>query len=147
MPLRITRRVQGPAEYKATLTLPFELRQKSRLLTRLDDGEEIGLLLPRGTVLRHGDLLCIEDGRVARVIAAPEDVSTAATTEPPRLARACYHLGNRHVPVQIDDAWLRYRYDYVLDAMVEALGLEVIRERAPFEPETGAYEARHLRGR
>lgn len=122
-----------------TLTLAFEQRQKSRLRTRLDDGREAGLFLPRGTVLRGGDCLRGEDGSVVRVVAAPEAVSTAFHRDAQVLARACYHLGNRHVALQIDHSWVRYLHDHVLDAMVESLGLRVFFENAPFEPEAGAY--------
>ncbi len=122
-----------------SLTLAFEQRQKSRLRTRLDDGREAGLFLPRGSVLRGGDCLRGEDGTVVRVVAAPEAVSTAFHRDAQVLARACYHLGNRHVALQIDHSWVRYLHDHVLDAMVESLGLRVFFENAPFEPETGAY--------
>jgi urease accessory protein len=141
--LILTERMTGAAESAATLTLPFELRQRSRLRTRLDSGEDAGLLLPRGTVLRDGDLLRADSGLVVRVVAAAEDVSTVAADEPTSLARAAYHLGNRHVPLQIGVGWLRYRHDRVLDAMAAELGLEIIREQAPFEPEAGAYAGGH----
>ena len=131
---------------QATLTLPFEQRQKSRLRTRLDNGEEVGLFLPRGTVLRHGDRLRAANGRVVEVRAAPETVSTARTDDPLRLARAAYHLGNRHVALQLGPGWLRYLHDHVLDGMVRELGLEVIYEQAPFEPEAGAYGGGHHHG-
>ncbi|MCP5419420.1 MAG: urease accessory protein UreE [Gammaproteobacteria bacterium] len=123
----------------ASLTLPFESRQKSRLLTHLDDGREARLFLPRGTVLRDGDLLRSEDGLVVRIKAASETVSTARCDDALHLARACYHLGNRHVPVQIGCNWLRYGHDHVLDALMRELGLSVHTEQAPFEPEAGAY--------
>ena len=131
---------------QATLTLPFEQRQKSRLRTRLDNGEEVGLFLPRGTVLRHGDRLRAANGRVVEVRAAPETVSTARTDDPLRLARAAYHLGNRHVALQLGPGWLRYLHDHVLDGMVRELGLEVVCEQAPFEPEAGAYGGGHHHG-
>lgn len=121
-----------------TLTLPFEQRQKSRLRTRLDNGVDVGLFLPRGTVLRHGDLLRTTSGLVVEVQAALESVSTAQTDDPLLLARAAYHLGNRHVPLQVGPGWLRYLHDHVLDRMVQELGLAVISEQAPFEPEAGA---------
>ncbi len=122
-----------------TLTLPFELRQKSRLHTTLDDGTEAGIILDRGTVLRDGDLLRADNGIVIAVRAAAEGVSTAYTNDEHLLARACYHLGNRHVPLQIGHGWLRYQHDHVLDEMVARLGLSVKVESAPFEPEAGAY--------
>ncbi len=137
--LRASDIVHGEANPDASLTLPFEQRQKSRLRARLDNGEEIGLLLPRGTTLRDGDLVRAEDGRVVRVKAAPEAVTTASCDDPRLLAVAAYHLGNRHVPLQVGDGWLRFAHDHVLEAMVGGLGLSVRRERAPFEPEQGAY--------
>ncbi|MGA7802096.1 MAG: urease accessory protein UreE [Gammaproteobacteria bacterium] len=138
--LRLTEKLDEPVEAGATLTLPFGDRQKSRLRTRLDDGREAGLMLERGLVLRHGDCLRADDGTVVRVQAAPEAVSTAFSRDPLVVARACYHLGNRHVPLQIGDTWVRYLHDHVLDAMVEHLGLRVFAEHAPFEPEAGAYD-------
>jgi len=144
--LPIVERLNADSPAQATLTLPFEQRQKSRLRTRLDSGEEIGLFLPRGTVLRQGDRLRTADGRVIEVRAAPETVSTARTDEPLRLARAAYHLGNRHVALQLGPGWLRYLHDHVLDGMVRELGLDVIGEQAPFEPEAGAYGGGHHHG-
>lgn len=129
----------------STLTLSFDQRSRSRSRTRLDDGREAGLCLPRGTLLRGGDLLLTADGLRIRVQAADEQVSTAHTGDPLLLARACYHLGNRHVALQIDHRWIRYQHDHVLDDMVRGLGLELISENAPFEPETGAYHG-HTHG-
>ena len=134
-----TERVEGLVESKAWLTLPFESRQKSRLRTQLDTGEEVGLYLERGQILRHGDRLRSADGLVVEVRAAPETVSTLRSDDAARLARACYHLGNRHVALQVGDGWARYLHDHVLDDMVRGLGLAVTVEQAPFEPEAGAY--------
>lgn len=142
--LQIIERVREELPAQATLTLPFESRQKSRLRTRLDDGRDVGLFLARGTVLRHGDRLRTTSGLVVRVRAAPEAVSTARTDDALLLARAAYHLGNRHVALQIGPGWLRYLHDHVLDAMARELGLAVAGERAPFEPEAGAYGGGHL---
>jgi urease accessory protein len=125
------------------LVLPFESRQKTRLRTRLESGTEVGLFLDRGIVLRGGDLLLAEDGTVIEVVAALETVTTVSDSDPTRLARAGYHLGNRHVPVQIGAGWLRYGHDHVLDDMVRGLGLTVVVEKAPFEPEGGAYGHSH----
>jgi urease accessory protein len=121
------------------LVLPFEQRQKSRLRTKLSSGEEVGLLLDRGMVLRGGDKLLADDGRVIEVVAASESVSTVICDDPWQLARASYHLGNRHVSLQIGKGWLRYQHDHVLDDMVRGLGLRVATCTAPFEPEAGAY--------
>lgn len=138
--LQIVERLHEALPAETTLTLPFELRQKSRLRTWLDNGADVGLFLPRGTVLRHGDRLRTTTGLVVEVCAAPERVSTARTDDSLLLARTAYHLGNRHVPLQIDVGWLRYLHDHVLDRMVRELGLDVICEQAPFEPEAGAHD-------
>ncbi|AOV15989.1 urease accessory protein UreE [Acidihalobacter aeolianus] len=144
--IRIESLAEPDAAADATLTLPFELRQRSRLRAHLDDGGEVGLFLPRGGVLRHGDRLRAADGRVVEVRAAPETVSTARAASRLDLLRAAYHLGNRHVPLQVAEDWLRYAHDHVLDDMVRGLGLEVAVEQAPFEPEAGAYGGGHGHG-
>lgn len=131
--------LEQPEQVDAVLTLSFQDRQRSRLRAQLDSGEEVGWMLPRGHVLRDGDCLRAEDGRVIEVRAAPESVSIARTDDPWLLARAAYHLGNRHMPLQIGEGWLRYHHDHVLDHMVAEIGLLVTQEQAAFEPEAGAY--------
>ena len=121
------------------LVLPFELRQRSRLRATTVSGTELALLLPRGTVLRDGDRLRAVNGLIIAVQAATESVSTARSDDAAQLARVCYHLGNRHVPLQVGAGWLRYLADHVLDQMVTELGLAVVHEQAAFEPEAGAY--------
>jgi urease accessory protein len=150
--IQLTRKVTGPAKPQTTVSLTLDRRVKSRLRVMLDDGREAGVLLPRGETLKDGDCLASEDGLVVRVIAAPERVSTVATADPLLLARACYHLGNRHVALQIEPGRLRYLHDRVLDDLVRGLGLAVTVEQAPFEPEPGAYGGsahghRHEQGR
>lgn len=137
--VRITERLQTPAKADATLTLSFEQRQKSRQRIRLDSGEDAGLYLSHGITLRAGDRLLAEDGRVVEVRARVEPVTTAYSVDPHLLARAAYHLGNRHIALEIGAGWVRYREDHVLDGMVAALGLRTVREEQPFEPEAGAY--------
>lgn len=123
-----------------TLTLNKDQREKSRLKVTLDDGREGGLFFAKGTTFQEGDLIISIDGEtLVEVKAAPETVSTVKTDDPLALAKACYHLGNRHVSLQIEANFLRYQHDHVLDDMVRGLGLEVITEQAPFEPEAGAY--------
>lgn len=123
-----------------TLTLPFGDRRRSRLRARLDDGREVALLLPRGTQLRDGDRLRDQSGELCvSVRAADEMLSWACTTDPLLLARAAYHLGNRHVPVQVGPGWLAYLHDHVLDGMIAEMGLAVDTRRVPFEPEAGGY--------
>jgi urease accessory protein len=137
--LKLDKSVDHPRAAERRLHLPFGERSKSRLRAVLDNGEEAGLFLERGTILRDGDLLLADDGRVVEVQASPESVSTVHTDNPLQLARACYHLGNRHVALQIGTGWLRYQHDHVLDDMLRGFGLEVRVELAPFEPEGGAY--------
>ncbi len=123
------------------LALPFERRQIGRQRVTLSNGAEAGLKLPRGMVLREGDLLKSEDGHQVRVQAAPELVSLVHCETAQALARAAYHLGNRHVWVQVGQDWLSYLHDHVLDEMLVGLGLKVGSQYAPFEPEAGAYSA------
>lgn len=123
------------------LELAFETRCKSRLRTQLASGEDCGLFLERGTVLRGGDKLMANDGRVVEVLAAPERLMEAMSDEPLLLAKAAYHLGNRHVAVELQPDRLRFAADHVLGEMVRGLGLKVAEIEAPFEPESGAYGA------
>lgn len=128
-----------------TVVLPFALRQKSRQRVRLASGREAAIVLPPGVHLHDGDRLRSAEGTVVRVVAAAEPVSTARTDDPLRFARACYHLGNRHVALQIGSGFVRYQPDHVLDDMVRGLGLAVTHEVVAFEPEGGAY-AGHSHG-
>jgi len=137
--LKIHERLPHAKNASTTLTLPFELRQKSRLRVTLDDGREAGLVLSRGHILRNGDCLQAEDGSVIAIVAGNENVTTVTHNNPTELARAAYHLGNRHVSLQVGDGWLRYLADHVLDEMVSSLGFNTQHEPAPFEPESGAY--------
>ena len=118
------------------LVLPFDLRQKSRLRARLDNGEEVALILPRGRVLRGGDRVTAADGRELEIVAAPEKL---LHIESEALARVAYHLGNRHVPLEIGPGFVRIAEDHVLEEMVRRLGARVSHVEAPFEPEAGAY--------
>ena len=127
-------------DVRGTLKLPFESRQKSRLHTQLVSGEEVGLVLPRGEILRGGDLVTASDGRVIEIVAQDEKLLHVETKE---LARAAYHLGNRHVPVEVGESYLRIAEDHVLEEMLKKLGAKVSRVEAPFEPEAGAYAGGH----
>ncbi|HVV53090.1 MAG TPA: urease accessory protein UreE [Polyangia bacterium] len=132
--------VAPPGAANGTLTLPFGDRRRSRLRARLDDGREVALLLPRGTELRDGDRLSDASGAfTVAVRAAEETLSWARAEDHLLLARAAYHLGNRHVPVQIGAGWLAYQHDHVLDGMIVEMGLAVETRRASFEPESGGY--------
>ncbi len=139
----IERRTVSTATATDQLSLPFESRCKSRLRTQLDSGEECGLFLDRGAVLRAGDKLLGNDGRVVEVCAAPEALMEAVSDQPLLLARAAYHLGNRHVAVELavelGVGYVRFALDHVLGDMVRGLGLDVRETMDAFEPESGAY--------
>jgi urease accessory protein len=122
------------------LTLPFEQRQKSRLRAQAENGEEVALILPRGRVLRGGDRVAATDGREVEIVAAPEKLLHIESAE---LARVAYHLGNRHVPLQVGPGFLRIAEDHVLEQMARKLGARVSHVEAPFEPEAGAYGHQH----
>lgn len=132
-----------PTGARARLELPFELRQKSRLRAQLDSGEDVALVLPRGEVLRGGDLLEASDGSIVEVVARPEELLHVECDSPQELARAAYHLGNRHVAVQVGNGFLRIATDHVLEQMLKGLGARLTVVVAPFEPEAGAYGGAH----
>lgn len=127
----------------ASLVLPYELREKCRLRAALDTGEEVAIFTVRGTVLRDGDLLTGEDGRVVKVVAAPEATYRVTAPDAQALLRCAFHLGNRHTQAQVGSGYLRIRADAVLREMLHGLGATVIEEHAPFEPESGAYGGGH----
>ncbi|MFE4104858.1 urease accessory protein UreE [Almyronema epifaneia] len=124
------------------LSLTAEERSRSRHRFTADNGEAVYLNLPRGTHLRGGDLL--HEGNLdalVQIVAKPEPILTVMGTTPLDLLRAAYHLGNRHVPLEITPTYLRLAEDQVLAAMLQQLGLQVMNETAPFEPEVGAYQS------
>jgi urease accessory protein len=125
------------------MVLSWDQRERCRLRARLASGEEVALFLARGTVLRDGDLLSGEGGRVVRVVAAPEPTYLVRCVDAAMLARCAYHLGNRHTQAQVGPGWIRIRVDPVLKEMVLGLGAQVDEELAKFEPEAGAYAGGH----
>lgn len=146
--LRFDHRLDAASGTSRTLRLRYAERCRSRLRVTLEDGTEAGLFLPRGTMLRHGDVLAGADGTSVQVIAATEalyEVRAAPASADPAfdLLRAAYHLGNRHVPVQLDPGRLRLERDAVLRDLLLRLGLDVREVTAPFEPEAGAYGGGH----
>lgn len=142
----IRQRVSTQDHYDDRLVLPFDHRQKSRLRTRMESGTEVGLFLERGTILRDGDFLKTEDGLVVRVVAAPEKVYLVRCASTLELMRAAYHLGNRHVPLEIGDGWLKLKRDAVLRDMLVGLSAAVSEAELPFDPEAGAYGGGHSHG-
>jgi len=129
------------------LELPFDLRERSRLRARLLSGEEIGIDLPVGTILHHGSKLSLADGRVVAIEASHEQLLEVRGAGSADLVRIAYHIGNRHVPIQVGDGWLRILPDHVLKAMVVGLGGEVQAVTSRFEPERGAYGHSHVHHR
>lgn len=123
------------------LALTAEERTRSRYRFDLSDGEPILLRLPRGTVLKHLDYLQTDTETIIQILAKPEPTLTAIAPNPLLLLQAAYHLGNRHVPVEITPDYLRLAPDPVLEEMLRHLGLEVHSAIAPFQPEAGAYHS------
>ena len=141
--LVLTQRIES-TDTALELPLPFEYRQKARFRTKLADGTDAGWFLEHdGRPLRGGDCLLAEDGRVVRIVAKPEDVLHVTAVNAVELTRAAYHLGNRHVQLQVGEGWLRLLDDYVLADMLAQLGVSVEKIIAPFEPEAGAYGGGH----
>jgi urease accessory protein len=140
----------------ATLTLDWDVRQKSRFDAETSDGRRVGVFLPRGTLVRGGDVLLTQDGSLLRVVAAPQPVLriTACTdhhhghSHDPAfdLMRAAYHLGNRHVPIELKPDHLKIEPDHVLADLLRAMHLNVVEVSESFEPEGGAYAAGHGHG-
>ena len=138
---------QGLAEVlvrrASSVTLDWDLRQKSRFDAEDSAGQRVGVFLPRGTVVRGGDVLLTQDGSFIRVLAAPQDVLRITACpqhgSPFDLTRAAYHLGNRHVPIELQPDHLKIEPDHVLADMLRHMHLIVNAVREPFEPESGAY--------
>ena len=126
------------------IELRFEQRERSRLRACLASGEEIGIDLAVGTILSHGNRLVLDDGRVVAVEAALEALLQVTAEDLATLARIAYHIGNRHVPIQVGDGWLRLLPDHVLQAMIERLGGDVVDIVERFQPEAGAYGRGHV---
>ncbi|HEY0822278.1 MAG TPA: urease accessory protein UreE [Ramlibacter sp.] len=134
----------------ATVELDWDVRQKSRFEATDSQGRQLGVFLPRGTVVRGGDVLVAEDGSMVRVIAAKQPVlviqHVADRGTVFDLIRAAYHLGNRHVPIELKPDHLKIEPDHVLADMLRAMHLVVLETQAPFEPEGGAYAAQAAHG-
>jgi urease accessory protein len=127
----------------STVEMDWDVRQKSRFETVDSAGVQLGIFLPRGTVLRGGDVMVAQDGSLIKVLAAPQTVLkiTCCATHGSvfDLMRAAYHLGNRHVPIELKPDHLKIEPDHVLADMLRAMHLTVVEVSEPFEPESGAY--------
>jgi urease accessory protein len=127
---------EAPAD---TVVLDFDGRHRRRMAMTGTRGLEFLLDLENATVLRGGDALVLDDGRLVEVVAAAEPLLEIRGSDPEHLVRVAWHLGNRHLPTQITARGLRIRRDHVIEAMVRGLGARVIEIEAPFDPEGGAY--------
>lgn len=129
----------------STVELDWDIRQKSRFETTDSLGRQLGIFLPRGTLMRGGDVLIAEDGSMVKVIAAPQSTLriTACTSHGCAfdLTRAAYHLGNRHVAIELKPDHLKIEPDHVLAEMLRSMHLIVKEVDEAFEPEGGAYSA------
>lgn len=147
--LIFNRRTDRPAT--DSVALAYDERKRSRLKVTLASGSEAGIFLERGDHLHGGDrLIDEEDATVIEIVAAPERLIEAIADDPLLFARAAYHLGNRHVPVQIlptgQGGRLRFQTDHVLAEMARGLGCAIVETEAPFQPESGAYGAHGTHG-
>ena len=127
------------ADAAGSVTLAFDDRFRRRIQLNDDSGESFLLDLARAVVLNDGDALELDDGTLLTVRAAEEDLAEVRCPTPEALARIAWHLGNRHLPVQIAGDAVRLRWDHVIADMLVGLGAEVVRLRAGFTPESGAY--------
>jgi len=123
----------------ALLPLTHDQREKGRLNAKATGDIETRLFLDRGKTLKVGEFLRSSCGKYVQITGATEPVVTAIAHDWQTFSRACYHLGNRHVKVQVGDCWLRMTRDHVLEDMLVLLGLSVHHEEAVFNPESGAY--------
>ncbi len=137
------RGVEGPREVEARIVLDHQQRDRGRLRTHALDGREVRIFLERGKPLLVGELLRSQCGKYVLVEGAEEPVTKASCDNWLTFSRACYHLGNRHVKMQIGERWLRIAPDHVLEELLTLLGLSLVQERAVFVPETGAYSHGH----
>lgn len=122
-----------------SITLDYDTRQKARIKTVTDAGQQIGIFVERGHPLLNGEILRSECGKLIAVNAAVEPVVTASSEDWLVFSKVCYHLGNRHTKIQIGERWLRFKTDHVLEELVLSYGLHIDTQPAIFEPESGAY--------
>jgi urease accessory protein len=140
---RLLTKAPAGAVPTAQLVLAFEQRVRTRHVAALEDGRPIAVLVPRGSVMRGGDCWVTDSGLVVEIVAARESLLEVRSDDPHLLARAAYHLGNRHVAVEIAPGAIRIAHDPVLGRLLEGLGLQPHSTVGPFEPEGGAYGHDH----
>ena len=143
--LEIIEKLDTAFRYDAVISLDYDSRKRGRLKTMTETDEEAGLFLDRGQTLIDGDYLRATDGRVVLVKAVAESLTEASTSDPLLFATICYHLGNRHTPVEIQHDCVRFQPDHVLSDLCRQWGLRVVDLEASFNPERGAY-GQHIAG-
>jgi urease accessory protein len=126
-----------------SLTLDFDSRHRRRIRLTADTGEDVLLDLPKAVAMADGDGLQLDDGRWLRVQAAAEDIVEVRHENSYQLVRLAWHLGNRHLPTEIREEFLRIRPDHVIEDMLRGFGANLVRKRATFQPEGGAYVHSH----
>jgi urease accessory protein len=141
--LTLNTKLEQADQIDGELILPYDQREKSRLRATMVSGEEVAVFTVRGTILRDGDFLRGDDGRIVKITAAKEPTYRVEGQTPHQLLRCAFHLGNRHTQAHIGNGFLRIRKDAVLKEMLEGLGAKVEEELAAFEPESGAYGGGH----
>jgi urease accessory protein len=146
--IEIYERLPLPAIADADVLLPLthDQREKARLKTRADSGDEVRVFLERGKVLKINEYLVSRCGKSVKVVGYPEEVTIAFCDDWQTFATACYHLGNRHVRLEVGNRWLQMKPDHVLEEMLVRLGLTVAHKTAVFNPESGAYSGGHNHG-
>ena len=148
--IRATTVVRRPAvkddKVVDTITLDHHARHRRRFALTADGGLDFLLDLDKAAVLDDGDAVKLDDGRLIRVKAAPEELVEVTTANPLRLMKVAWHLGNRHVPAEITESAVYFVDDHVLTEMVRGLGAAVAKVKRPFRPEKGAYEAAEAHG-
>lgn len=126
-----------------TVTLTQDQRYRRRIALKADQGLDFLLDLPEAVLLRHGDELKLEDGRLVRVRAVPEDLLQVTAQSEHHMIRLAWHLGNRHLEAQIEETRILIRPDHVIAEMLEKLGAQISTVTEPFNPEGGAYGSGH----
>ena len=128
------------------VTLDSDTREKGRFKAIANSGAEVRVFLERGKTLQVGEVLKTECGKHIEICGASEDIIQATCDDWETFSKACYHLGNRHVKIQIGERWLRIKPYYVLEEMLELLGLTITKKTDVFVPESGAYANGHAMG-
>ncbi len=128
-----------PEKADYVVKLPYDKRQQSRFKTFTTTGEEVGIILPRGQSMKLNSILLDENGQTLLILGQEEPLTCAICDQPLLWARASYHLGNRHTPVEIRDQRIFFQPDHVLEHMLEHLHVSTYRVNGIFNPEDGAY--------